>query len=274
MGAMTQPAYLSLAGKSAVVLGASSGFGRAIAERFAEAGARVVVAARRLELLEPLAKELDGAALRCDIARDADVASLARFALERNGRIDIAVNCAGFEQMSPLRDLTPERLDAMRQVQFDGALYFMRHMANAMETRGGGSIVTISSLTAHRPAAGLAAYAGSKRAVEYVSQIAAVEYGAQRVRVNCVAASLIETPMTAAMFKLPMVTDAMLRQTPLPRMGEVRDIVEAVHWLASDASSFVTGQTLCVDGGGSLTRLPSAQDFVEAAQRAATRSQS
>ena len=264
---MSESSYLSLAGKVAVVLGASSGFGRAIAERFAEAGARVVVAARRLELLEPLAKAIDGVAFRCDITRDADVEALAREAIEHFGRIDVAVNSAGFEQMLPLRQLTPDRLDAMRQVQFDGALYFLRHMAGAMETRGGGSIVTISSLTAHRPGAGLAAYAGSKRAVEYVSQIAALEYGAERVRVNCVAASLIETPMTAMMFKLPMVPEAMLRQTPLPRMGEVRDIVEGVHWLASDASSFVTGQTICVDGGGSLTRLPSAADFADAAAR-------
>jgi len=270
---MAESTYLSLSGKVAVVLGASSGFGRAIAERFAEAGSRVVVAARRLELLEPLANAIDGAAVRCDITRDADVAALTRAALERYGRIDIAVNSAGFEQMLPLRQLTPDRLDAMRQVQFDGALYFIRHMAGAMETRGGGSIVTISSLTAHRPGAGLAAYAGSKRAVEYVSQIAALEYGAERVRVNCVAASLIETPMTAMMFKLPMVPEAMLRQTPLPRMGEVRDIVEAVHWLASDAASFVTGQTICVDGGGSLTRLPSALDFADAAERAAAKIQ-
>ncbi len=267
MGAMAEAPYLSLAGKTAVVLGASSGFGRAIAARFAEAGASVVVAARRLELLTALAREIGGTAVACDITRDDEVEALARAALERHGRIDVAVNSAGFEQMLPLRKLTPDRLDAMRQVQFDGALYFIRHMAGAMETRGGGSIVTISSLTAHRPGEGLAAYAGSKRAVEYVSQIAALEYGAQRVRVNCVAASLIETPMTAQMFKLPMVVDAMLRQTALPRMGEVRDIVEAVHWLASDASSFVTGQTLCVDGGGSLTRLPSQLDFLDAAMR-------
>lgn len=265
---MAGASYLSLSGKAAVVLGASSGFGRAIAERFAQAGARVLVAARRLELLEPLAKSIDGAAVCCDITRDEEVAALARAALEQFGRLDIAVNSAGFEQLLPLRQLTPDRLDAMRQVQFDGALYFIRHMAGALETCGGGSIVTISSLTAHRPAAGLAAYAGSKRAVEYVSQIAALEYGAERVRVNCVAASLIETPMTANMFKLPMVTEAMLRQTPLPRMGEVRDVVEAVHWLASDASSFVTGQTICVDGGGSLTRLPSPSDFADAAVRA------
>lgn len=266
---MAGSSYLSLSGKTAVVLGASSGFGRAIAERFAEAGAKVLVAARRLELLEPLARSIDGEAVRCDITRDADVEALARTAIERFARLDIAVNSAGFEQLLPLRQLTPDRLDAMRQVQFDGALYFIRHMAAAMETRGGGSIVSISSLTAHRPASGLAAYAGSKRAVEYVSQIAALEYGADRVRVNCVAASLIETPMTAMMFKVPMVVEAMLRQTPLPRMGEVRDVVDAVHWLASDASSFVTGQTIRVDGGGSLTRLPSAADFSDAAERAA-----
>lgn len=255
-------------GKVAVVLGGSSGFGRATAERLAAEGARVVVAARRAEVLEEVAKEIGGLAVPCDITQDAQVAALADRAIEEFGGLDIAVNSAGFEQMVPLRNLTPELLDSMRQVQFDGALYFMRHMANAMEKHGGGSIVTISSLTAQRPGEGLAAYSGSKKGVEYVSQVAAIEYGAAQVRFNCVSASLIETPMTAHMFKMPVVSQVFIEQTPLGRMGVINDIVEAVTWLASDASSFVSGQTLCIDGGGSLTRLPSAQNFADALTRA------
>ena len=254
--------------KVALVVGGSSGFGRAIAERFAGEGAKVVVAARRLELCEEIAKTIGGSAVRCDVSSDDDVRSTVDAALEEHGRLDVAVNSAGYEHLVPIRDLEAADLQALASVQLFGALYFIRRVGNAMEARSGGSIVTISSLTAQRPGEGVGAYAACKKAVEYASQVAALEYGPKQVRVNCVAASLIETPMTARLMN-PVVTRAFVEQTPLGRMGEIPDIVEAALWLASDASSYVTGQTLCVDGGNSLTRLPSAQNFMDAARREA-----
>ncbi|MGI9433121.1 MAG: SDR family NAD(P)-dependent oxidoreductase [Myxococcota bacterium] len=259
----------ALADKTALVVGGSSGFGRAIAERFLAEGARVMIAARREDLLREAAEEIGASAHPCDLTSDAAVRATVEACRNEFGRLDIAVNSAGFEQLTPLRKLEPEALKAMTDVQLHGAIYFLRHTAEAIAAGGGGAIVSISSLTAHRPAAGLTAYAASKRGVEYASEIAALEYGPQQVRVNCVAANLIETPMTAAMFTIPAVTEAFLDQTPLRRMGTTADIAEAVLWLASDAASFVTGQTLRVDGGGSLTRLPSPGDFAAAAERLA-----
>ena len=257
----------ALPGKRALVLGGSSGFGLEIARRFAAEGARVMIAARRESVLREAAAEIGACAHRCDVTNDEDVRETVGACVRELGGLDIAVNSAGFEQLTPLARLEPDELKAMTDVQLHGAIYFLRHAAEAMAGSGGGAIVSLSSLTAHRPATGLTAYAASKRGVEFASEIAALEYGPQQVRVNCVAANLIETPMTAAMFEIPGVVRAFVDQTPLGRMGTTADVAEAVLWLASDAASFVTGQTLRVDGGGSLTRLPSPRDFAAAAAR-------
>lgn len=257
-----------LNGQTAVILGASSGFGEAIALRFAQAGARVIVAARRAELLDALAARADGIAAPCDITEDAQLAALARTALDRTGRLDIAVNCAGYEQSTRIRDLTPQRLAAMTAVQFTGAIGFIRHMANAITA--GGSLITLSSVTATLVGEGLAAYAGAKAGVEHVVRIAALEYGPQGVRVNALAPSLIETPMTATMFRVPGVVQAFVDETPLGRMGTIADVVEAALWLASDASSYVTGQVIRVDGGASLRRLPTRAQIAARAAAATT----
>lgn len=249
-----------LSGKVAVVLGASSGLGRAAALRFAREGATVIGAARRQAELEALADEAGIIPVVCDITHDDQVAALARLGLERFGTVDIALNAAGFEQSTPIRDLTPERLHAMAAVQFFGAVYFIRHMANAMAASGGGSLITISSITARLVGEGLAAYGGSKAAINHITRIAALEYGPAGVRVNVVSPGLVKTPMTAHMF-IPPVVDAFTRETPLRRMGTVDDVVEAIAWLASDAASFITGHDLPIDGGQLTRRLPSREDF-------------
>ncbi|MCX7619205.1 SDR family oxidoreductase, partial [Tepidiforma sp.] len=141
------PSRGRLAGKVAVVLGASSGIGPAAALRFAAEGAAVIAAARRLPELEALAAACGAIPIPCDITRDDQVEALARAALDRFGTLDVALNSAGFEQSTPIRDLTPGRLHAMVAVQFLGAVSFIRHMANAMAATGGGSLITISSIT-------------------------------------------------------------------------------------------------------------------------------
>jgi NAD(P)-dependent dehydrogenase (short-subunit alcohol dehydrogenase family) len=176
------------------------------------------------------------------------------------------VNYAGFERSTPIRDLDAALLREMVDVQFIAGITVIRHAANAMSERGGGSIISVSSLTAHAPAVGLAAYAGSKAGLEYVTRIAAVEYGEHGVRVNCVAPHLIETPMTARIFRNRLAIEAVRLQTPLGRMGHVDDVANAALFLASDESGFITGQTLCVDGGASSQKLPSIHDYASLAQ--------
>lgn len=257
-----------LDGRIAVVMGGSSGFGRGIAQRFADEGATVVISARSREALEAAAEEIGATALPCDLTSSPALAELAATVVERFGHLDIAVNSAGFEGAAPVAECEPELVEPMVATQFTGALYFIRHMANAMAAGRGGSLISISSLTATLVAEGYAAYAGAKAGINHVTKIAASEYGDRGVRINAVAPSLIETPMTAPILGLPGVEEAFVEETPLGRMGSVDDVVETVLWLVSDASSYITGQNILIDGGTSLRRLPRAEQFLRNAAKA------
>ncbi len=252
----------ALEGKVAVIAGATGGFGEAIARRFAAEGARLVLAARTEQKLKPLADALGALCVACDITRSEQVRDLAARTVEELGGLDIAVNTAGYEDACPIATLEPERVERMVAVQFTGALYFLQHMANAM--REGGSLITISSLTATLVAEGHAPYAGAKAGINHASRIAASEYGEKRIRINLVSPTLIETEMTRHITSAPGVKQAFEAETPLGRFGRVEDIVHTVAWLASDESSFITGQNIHVDGGTSLRRLPRAADFMRA----------
>ena len=257
-----------LDGKVAVVIGGHSGFGEAISRLFAAEGAHVVIAARRDELAQGVAAEIGGTGVKCDITDDDQVHALAERIVAEHGRLDIAVNCAGYQESTPLADLTPDKLAAMQSVQLTGALYCMRHFGNAMATSpDGGAFLSLSSLTAQNPARGLIAYASAKAGLEYATKVAAVEYGAQNVRFNAVAASLIETPMTAAMFIPNPAIQAILEMTPIGRHGTPQDIANAALFLCGPEGNFITGQTLCVDGGASLQMLPTPQVYADVAAR-------
>lgn len=259
----------SLEGKVAVVVGGSSGFGEQIAARYVKDGAQVVIAARDVERLEKAAGAIGATALPCDITSSEAVRALAQQTVERFGRLDVAVNSAGYEDNSPVASLEPERVEKMVAVQFTGALYFIQHMANAMSS--GGSLVTISSLTATLVAEGYAPYAGAKAGINHATRIAASEYGPRGIRINVVSPSLIETPMTAQLLQAPGVADTFIGETPLGRIGQIEDVVDAVSFLTSDAASYITGQNLHVDGGTSLRRLPRAEDFIRQMQAAAAK---
>lgn len=257
-----------LEGRTAVVVGGHSGFGEAISRLFAAEGAQVVIAARRADLVREVAESIGGTGVECDITDDAQVQRLVDQATAVTGAIHIAVNCAGFEQSTALADLTPERLEAMHSVQLTGALYCMRHLGNAMAAHGqGGAYLSLSSLTAQNPSRGLTAYASAKAGIEYATKIAAVEYGPKQVRFNAVAASLIETPMTARIFQIKPAIAALNEVTPLGHPGTVDDIARAALFLCGPDGAYITGQTLCVDGGASLLMLPTAQMFADVARR-------
>lgn len=257
----------TLEGKVAVIAGGSGGFGEGMVERFRGEGATVWIASRDEARGKESAEKLGALYHSCDITRSEDVKALADGVLAESGRIDIAVNSAGYEDNCPFSDLQPERVERMVAVQFTGALYFIQHMANAMSE--GGSIITIGSLTATLTADGYAPYAGAKAGVNHATRIAAAEFGPKGVRVNVVSATLVETPMTEAITNAPGVRRAFVAETPLGRFGSIDDVVNAVYWLASDESNFVTGQNMLIDGGASLRRLPTAADFIRSAQEEA-----
>jgi NAD(P)-dependent dehydrogenase (short-subunit alcohol dehydrogenase family) len=247
----------TLTGKTAVVLGASgtSNFGSEIARRLAAEGANIVVAARRQEPLEKLAAELGGKAVACDVTNEEDIKQLFTTATDTYGRVDIAVFSAGIHSGVAIAELTMEDIRPTVDVSFIGALLFFKEAAAAMTE--GGSVITISSLTARIPGPGLAAYSGARAGIDYAIKVAAVEYGPQKVRFNSIAAGLIQTDMTDAFFGMDPVIQGHLDATPCGRMGTVEDMAEAALFLADQQrSGFINGQVLDLAGGQQSGHLP------------------
>ena len=252
-----------LSGKIIVVVGGATGFGLACTKRFSEEGATVVVAGRRAGLSQDVASQFNGMGVQWDVTDFQQGEIVVAEVMEKYGRIDAAINFAGYDDTSLIREMTPEHLEPMVNVQFNGAIYFLRFMCNAMALGGGGSAVLCSSLTAQSPAIGRVGYAGSKAGIEYVAKIAAVEYGDDQVRVNCIAPHVIETDMTAEAFteENRLAIEAVRLQTPAKRMGHVDDVANCALYLVSDESNYVNGETIRIDGGAHTQKLPSDWDY-------------
>ena len=246
-----------LDGKVAVVLGASGqkNFGSSIARRLAKAGANVVVSARREKPLQALATEIDGLAVACDVTDESQIENLFTRAKNSYGHVDIAVNCSGGLGGGPIAEVTAEDMRPTLEVSFIGAILLFKHAAAAMDN--GGSIITISSLTARLPGPGLGIYAGARAGIDYALKVAAIEYADKKIRFNSIAAGLIETDMTAGLFATPGIVDLFTQAIPAGRMGTVDDVAEAALWLADDnTSGFVNGQLIDLAGGQQMGRLP------------------
>jgi len=243
-----------LQGKVAVVLGASAeeGTGWAIAERFAAEGATVVVGARRTEPLKRLADRIGGVALGCDLAVESDVAALARAALDRFGRLDVAVNAAGLPMGGTIAGSPNAEIVKAMEVNYLGSVYFVRHMAAAMAD--GGSIILFSSMAATHPLEYVFSYAAAKAAVDCLIRYAAVEYGPRGIRVNSILPGAIRSEMSSPLWAVGGMERAYAAEAPLGRIGEPADFADAALWLAGPA--FVTGLNLQVSGGNQLTRFP------------------
>lgn len=247
----------SLSGKTAVVLGASgeANFGTAIARRLAQEGAQVVVSARRSEPLQALAGEIAGLAVPCDVTEEAQIAQLFSTAAENFGAVDIAVYSAGIHAAGAIAELSADAIRPTLEVSFVGALLFFKHAAAAMEH--GGSVITISSLTARIPGPGLAVYSGTRAGIDYAIRVAAHEYGPQGVRFNSIAAGLIETDMTSMLFAMDGVVEGYVAETPVGRMGSLEDMAEAALFLADEKrSGFINAQVLDLAGGQQTGHLP------------------
>lgn len=247
--------------KVAVIVGGASGFGLACTKLFAAEGANVVIAGRRGDLAKEVAEKFDGIGVTWDVTDFSQGKEVKSEIMGHFGAIDIAINFAGYDDVLPISEITPEHLEPMVNVQFNGAIYFLRFMCNAMAESGGGSAILCSSLTAHNPNVGRVGYAGSKAGLEYVAKLAAVEYGNSQVRVNCIAPHVIETEMTSEIFKIPFAVETVRLQTPLKRMGYVDDVANCALYLASDESNYVNGETIRVDGGAHTQKLPSDIDY-------------
>ncbi|MDP9067549.1 MAG: SDR family oxidoreductase [Actinomycetota bacterium] len=244
----------SLENKSAIVTGASRGIGRAIALGFAAAGADVAVAARSEADLETLAKEIDAMGhsaivVPTDVTQRDALENLVNTTVDRFGKLDILVNNAGGSNfMSPLVSLRPSGWDKLRTLNLDSVFHATQLAAQAMVDTGG-SIIQIASVAGVQGAQGLSPYSAAKGGVRLFTQAVAKELAASNVRVNSIAPGWIDTPLNEWMTKDEATLKFAESMIPMGRIGTAEEIVGAAIYLASDASSFVTGTTLVVDGG-------------------------
>lgn len=261
-----------LEGKVAVVLGAAGkdNMGQAIARRFAEEGAKVIVAGRTLPELARFAATIDGAAKSCDITCKEDLLALFAFAREWGGHVDVAVNATGWGLLKPFADTTEEELERIAALQFKGPFMFFQAAVDTMAR--GGSIIQISSATATIMLNDHAAYMGTKAGTDHVIRCVANEFGERGIRANSISPGLTETPMTSDAKLVPGIFESFLPGYPLGRIGTKEDIAAAAVWLASD-ECFMTGQNLQVNGGLTLRRNPTNAEIAAAVAKATSASE-
>ncbi len=243
----------TLAGKAALVTGASRGIGRAIAVELARHGAAVVVNYREREaaaaetVAEIAAAGGRAVACRADVSRPEEIARLVAFAVRELGGLEVLV-CSAAAVLSKLAALqTAEEWRAVLDVGLVGPFLCIREALPHMIARRRGSIICVSSIVARRGSTGLASYAAAKGGLEALVRTLAVELAKKKIRVNAVAPGIIQTDMTAELRHL--APEEMLKHIPLGRFGEPAEVARAVRFLASDEASYITGEVLGVHGG-------------------------
>lgn len=246
-------------GKVALVTGASGGIGLATAQRFAEAGASVVLSARRTDVITREAERLTAAghkaaAITADVSDEAQLKNLVARTVETFGRLDYAVNNAGvISPRQPTHELGKEDWDKQIAVDLTAVWLSMKHELAQMVAQGsGGAIVNLSSVSGIRGFPELAAYSAAKHGVVGLTRGAAVEYAARNIRVNAICPGWVETPMTSEYGSDPEIHQRMVEDAPMRRTAQPEEIAEAIFWLCSDAAGFVTGDAIAIDGGQTI----------------------
>ena len=250
-----------LEGKTAVVIGASAqgGIGWETAKLFAEEGARVIVSARQLDKLQPLANEIGGHAIACDVVDRTSIQNLIDETLATYGEIHVGVYSAGQAWSKMIDEINPEDISDAMALHYEGALAFLQCAARAMKS--GGALTYMSSILSENYYPGMMAYAAAKAALEQLIRYGAIEYAALGIRVNGIRPTSTRTPMVEEALSIPGLLETAVKEIPMGRIAEPREIAEAALWLSSERASFVTGVNLPVDGGNHLMRMPHISDM-------------
>ncbi|WP_423460372.1 SDR family NAD(P)-dependent oxidoreductase [Ottowia sp. VDI28] len=256
---MTESVYptQNLAGRVALITGAGKGLGRAIALGLAEAGADVALLARTRADLDAVAGQVQALGRRAlvmvaDATRSDQVDAAVAQAVAELGSVRVLVHAAGGSLRKPSVDISDEEWDQVIAANLSSTFKVCRAVGRHMLAHGGGSIINIASTAGVRGRAGNAPYSAAKAAVINLSRALAMEWAPSGVRVNVLAPGRFLTPLTQAEMDIPEKYAAFVRQVPLGRIGRPEELKDIAVWLASDASSYVTGSTITLDGGQTL----------------------
>lgn len=242
----------SLNGKVAIVTGASRGIGRAIAEAFAREGARIVICGRKQETLDQVAAEIGPSVkpVACHVGRTDQIENMIVIAAQEFGPVDILVNNAATNiSFGPCLEIDESQFDKMVEINLKSAFRLINAIAPGMCARGRGSIINIASIAGLRPQLHSLLYSMTKAALIMMTQSYALELGAKGVRVNAIAPGLIQTALSEHYWRDETQRNAVLEEQPIKRLGQPSDVAELALLLASENGSYITGQTLTVDGG-------------------------
>ena len=247
------PSLFDLTGKTAVVVGGTSGIGRVLALGLADAGADVVATARRQNLVDDGAPEIERRGRRTmrmtsDVADEAALAGLRDAVIAAFGQVDVVLSCAGIIRRAPTLEMDTAEWQRIVDVNLVGTLRTYKAFAPDMIRRGSGRLIGIASLSSFVGLQEVSAYTASKSAVAGLTRALAVEWAPHGVTVNAIVPGVFKTDLNAALLDGPRGQEFLMR-TPMRRFGRLDELVGAAVYLASDASSFVTGQFMVVDGG-------------------------
>ena len=243
-----------LSGRTAVVIGGTTGIGRALTQGLAQAGADVVPTSRRAEVVDEAAALVEATGRRTlrvvtDVSDEASIASTLAAAIKEFGKVDILVNCAGRTKRTPTLELSDQEWNDILETNLTGTLRACRLFGRHMIERQYGRIVNIASLTSFVSMMEVAAYSASKSAVASLTKSLAVEWSRHGVMVNAIAPGVFRTALNQKLLDTTPRGQELLTRTPMGRFGRVEELAGAAVFLASDAASFVTGHMLVVDGG-------------------------
>lgn len=251
--------HFNFSNKVVIVTGGATGIGAACAEMFAQLGAKLVIASRNMERLSAKAAFIkqqyntDCLPLECDVRDEAAVQNMVAQTLQHFGRIDVLVNNAGGTHMRPIESIDAARWHRSFAINVDAAFYCTQAVGKFFRQQGGGSIVNISSMAGEKGTLNGAAYSSAKAALQMFTRVCAAEWGPLGIRINCVAPGMILSDIAKEHLTASGIDiEAGIKSFPLQRAGTPEDVAQAVIFLASSAASYITGETICINGGPQL----------------------